>query len=160
MKSNHIKKLSGKSAEEWQEALWDKLIDELSKLKTKQELKNVIEKLISDYERKFILRRLATATLVRQGISYKEIGETLWISPSTISAIKKNILSRGASYKGTRALKKTKSDGVAGSTPSSSNKAIDFIEQAISDFISALFALGGIAGNRQGYFANRVRKGK
>ncbi len=160
MKNNPKKKISGKSAEAWQEALWDKLIDELSRIKEKQELKKVIESLLSTYEKNFLLRRLAATALVKQGATYKEIGEVLWISPATISAIKKNILNRGASYKSTNAFKKTKSAGSAGSTPSSSNKAVDFIEQAVSDFISAIFALGGIAGNRQNYFSNRIRKGK
>lgn len=156
-----MRELSGKSAEEWQETLWDKLVEELLKLRTKKDFKNVIENLLSKYEMQFMLRRLATVALIKRRMSYKEIGEVLWISPSTISAIKKNILHRGNNYKSSHALKKDKSaDSTANQGTNSSNKIIDNIEKAVGDFLGVLLALGGNPGNREDYFARRVLKGK
>lgn len=100
----NIDQLRGIGADQWMEALWDELLNKLSNTKSKKELKRAFESLISKHEKKAILRRLAVNALVRQGKSYKKIGEILWISPQTISAIRKNSFSFAAAYKSYRSF--------------------------------------------------------
>lgn len=84
------------------EVVWDELLDKLSNTKSKKELKRALESLVSEYEKRTILRRLAVNALVQRGKSYKKIGEILWISPQTISAIKKNSFNFATAYKSYR----------------------------------------------------------
>ena len=93
------KTLRGLEAEKWMEELWGKLLDKISKMNSKSGIKKILEKLISKNEKKMILRRLGVLALVRSGMSYHEIGETLWISHATISTIKKNVFNTAANYK-------------------------------------------------------------
>src|SRR3989344_446783 len=103
-RSKSKKFLMGKLAEEWQEILWSGFVDKMSKIKSSKELQGILESLLSEDEKKMMLRRLATAVLVREGKSYKEIGRILWISPATISAIKKNLLSKNGHHKSHSAI--------------------------------------------------------
>jgi len=92
-------KLMGKLADKWLKNLWDKLLDKLVSVKSKKDLKQILESLLSEDEKKMILRRLAVIALVRSGKSYRKIGEILWTSPQTISTIKKNIFNKTNHYK-------------------------------------------------------------
>ena len=104
-KPNHNKNESvhqqmiGKSAEHWQKQLWEKLIYKVASAKSPKETKKILENLISDYEKKVILRRLAVTALVGSGKTYQEIGEILWMSPQTISTAKKNLFVSSHNYK-------------------------------------------------------------
>ncbi len=91
--------LRGNSADKWSEQLWAKLLDKISKLNDGQEIRHILEKLISEDEKKMILKRLAVIALLRSGKSYREIGEILWLSPNTVSTIKKNIFGNHKHYK-------------------------------------------------------------
>lgn len=104
MKNNNKpnKPLIGRSAEKWSDLLWDKFLDKLSKAKSKKELRLMLEKLLAEGEKKMVARRLAVIALLRSGKSYQEIGEILWISPNTVSTIKKNILGNIENYKSYR----------------------------------------------------------
>lgn len=93
------KNFRGKVAEEWMEELWNRLLNKLLLAKSKKHLQGLLEKLISEEEKKTILRRIAVMTLVRAGKSYREIGEILWIAHPTISTIKKNFFSNHKNYK-------------------------------------------------------------
>lgn len=84
--------LRGREAGKWMNELWEELLSKLANIGTKSEIRKILESLISDYEKKVILKRLAIIASVRMGKSYQEISEILWLSPNTISAIKKNIL--------------------------------------------------------------------
>ncbi len=160
MTTKPSKRLSGKSAEEWQESLWDIFIDALLKIKSRQELKKAIAGLFSAQERSFMLRRLATTALLKEGKSYQEIGEILWISPSTISAIKRHLINHGHSYKGSGALKTEKLKLVRTLNKDVSGSITNPIEQAVVDFVESWLALGSDSAKRNDYFARRVRKGK
>lgn len=89
----------GKEAEKWQEELWEKLVDKISATSSRTETKKILENLLSNYEKRTVLRRLAVKALVQSGKTYQEIGEILWMSPQTISTTKKNILSKQDNYK-------------------------------------------------------------
>lgn len=92
----------GRSAEKWSEQLWNGLITKISQLNSKEKIRQILEKLISENEKRMILRRLTAIALISSGKSYKEIGEILWLSPNTVSTIKKNILGNHKSYKSYR----------------------------------------------------------
>ncbi|KKU83794.1 MAG: hypothetical protein UY12_C0030G0002 [Parcubacteria group bacterium GW2011_GWA2_47_8b] len=89
----------GRSANKWSEQLWGKLLDGILKLNNGREAKRIFEKLVSEDEKKMIIKRLAAITLIRAGKSYREIGKILWLSPNTVSTIKKNIFGNHAHYK-------------------------------------------------------------
>lgn len=80
-----------KSRKDWEESIWQRIVKELVGLESENKAKQLLEGLISDYERQLIIRRLTATLLLREGLNYREIGEILWVSPSTISSIKKNL---------------------------------------------------------------------
>ncbi len=96
------KQLIGKSANEWAESLWEKLTERIAAIKSKNEIKQIMENLITQDEKKMVLRRLAVLALLHEGKSYQEIGEILWVSPQTISTIKKNSTGLIGNYKSYR----------------------------------------------------------
>ncbi|MEK7191941.1 MAG: hypothetical protein AAB646_00275 [Patescibacteria group bacterium] len=94
--------IRGKKAEKWMEDLWRELINKLFTSHSKEEVKKILESLISDYEKKIILKRLGVIAFARMGKSYRETGEALWLSPNTVSTIRKNILGSKANYRSYR----------------------------------------------------------
>lgn len=86
-------------AEKWTKELWEKFLEKISKMKSKTEIKKFLEKLISKNEKEMILKRLGVIALVAAGKSYQKISEILWLSPNTISTIKKNLLGDYDNYK-------------------------------------------------------------
>ena len=86
------KSFLGRDAQNWSEELWENLLETISKTKSKKEIKQLFEKLISKDEKNMILKRLAVIALIKSGNSYQKISEILWLSPNTISAIKKMFL--------------------------------------------------------------------
>jgi|SRR3989344_7109226 len=94
--------LRGKEAEGWMEELWDGLINKLVVSCSHAEIKKILECLMSVHEKKVILRRLGVMAFARTGKSYRETSEALWLSPNTISTIRKNILGNRAGYKSYR----------------------------------------------------------
>lgn len=121
--------LRGKDAEKWMDELWAEITNELAKKSNAKEINNILENLISQYEKRMILKRLGVAALSRLGMSYKKIGEVLWISPNTISTIKKNLLGERKNYKSYRFFYKGLTKWSA-SNPSS-NKTTDAFEEII-----------------------------
>lgn len=79
-----------KSRKEWEKFIWNKIIDNLVKAKSSDEVEQILSKLLGEHERKLMLRRLTAILLLREELSYSQIGEILWLSPNTISAIKKS----------------------------------------------------------------------
>ena len=61
----------------------------------------IVDKDLDDDAPFLISKRLATVALIKGGKSYREIGKILWISPGTVSAIKKSIY-LPANYKSSR----------------------------------------------------------
>jgi len=81
-----------KSRQEWEKFIWQEIIKTLSQTKSQRELSSVLSRLLSNYEKRMMIRRFIAKELNGSGKTYREIGELIWISPSTISAIKKNLL--------------------------------------------------------------------
>ena len=67
------------SRKEWEEACWRKLLQS----------KKWLHRIITPYERHNIIMRAAAAHRLNKGASYNDIGKELWLSPQTISGIKK-----------------------------------------------------------------------
>ena len=65
------RELMGRSANKWSEQLWGKLLDGILKLNNGREAKRIFEKLVSEDEKKMIIKRLAAITLIRAGKSYR-----------------------------------------------------------------------------------------
>lgn len=84
---------------EWEEFVWLEFLQNLNKIKSTQQLKEVLELVLSEKEKKLIIKRIISASLISQGKKYREIGDILWLSHSTISAVKKSFLKKSA-YRG------------------------------------------------------------
>ncbi len=69
------------SRQEWEIACWRKI------LKSKE----LLPLLITSHERRNLVRRAAAMDRIISGKSYRKIGSELWLSPQTISVIKKAI---------------------------------------------------------------------
>ena len=67
------------------------MIEGLAKMTSSEEIEQSLNMLLTAYEKKQIINRAVATSLLRQGKSYKEIEEMLWLSPITISAIRKSI---------------------------------------------------------------------
>jgi uncharacterized protein YerC len=93
-----------KSRQEWEQFLWNETVGYLLRQNSHVDLKSKLEKLFSERERDFAIRRLTALLLLNEGKSYREIGNVLWISPATISQIKK-IFSGPTGYHGRRQAK-------------------------------------------------------
>lgn len=86
----------------WHDFLWSKFLDQFSNTKSKTAI-NVI---FSPYEKRLITKRLAALALIKSGCGSREICRLLWISRSTITALKKVVLGKSGSYISQRFLKR------------------------------------------------------
>lgn len=89
-----------KSRKEWELFLWEELVNKLHKSESEKQLSQKLQQLFSEYERSLAIKRLTALILINEGLSYAKIGELLWMSPSTISVIRKNYLGNFKSYHG------------------------------------------------------------
>lgn len=87
-----------KSRKEWEGFVWEKFLENIKKDSSEKATK-FLNRLLTNNEKKIIIKRLLTLSLINKGKSYRKIGEILWISPSTISSLKKSVLS-GLCYDG------------------------------------------------------------
>ena len=75
----------------WERAVWQAFIVHLTTLQRSAELASILNILITTRERRVLVQRIAAVHRVLSGKSYREIGEELWLTPQTISAIKKSL---------------------------------------------------------------------
>ncbi len=80
------------SRKDWESYLWLMFLGMVGKSKSPKAVKNLLESLLSSAEKRDVAKRLAAVALLREGKSYKEISRILWISPATISALKKSLM--------------------------------------------------------------------
>ena len=107
--------LNTKHRTEWEKAVWSEIVNYLANAKSKKDFKEILGKLLSEDEKRIIVNRMAVLALVRSGGSYSEIGNLLWVSPVTISTIKKNFGGKFEHYKSCRSLpskNKKRSNGI------------------------------------------------
>jgi len=84
----------------WEERAWKEFLIDAGKNKSAKQLIEFFDNLLSDDEKKTIMKRLAVFSMIRAGKSYKEISEILWVSPKIVSAMKKSIIGKEG-YKST-----------------------------------------------------------
>lgn len=80
-----------KSRKEWERYVWDELLRKLSEAHSSREMKQMFEALITVHEKRHIIHRASAISLLKKGMSYRDIGSALWLSPVTISAIRKSM---------------------------------------------------------------------
>ena len=88
-----------KSRKEWEEFIWQKFTERLKNTKTSEQLKEILESVLGSREKNFMIKRLIAIALISQNKTYREIGEIIWLSPNTISSVKKNLF-RKSIYSG------------------------------------------------------------
>lgn len=86
---------SCRSRKEWEEICWQKILKS----------EKLLQALVTSNEKSNLVKRAAALEKLAAGKSYKKIGEELWLSPQTISKIKKVL--RDASYVSYRQTSKT-----------------------------------------------------
>lgn len=79
------------SKKEWEAHVWSKLVNGFVETNSAQEVAGALDMLLTAHEKKQMINRASAISLLKQGMSYSEIGKILWLSPTTISAIKKSI---------------------------------------------------------------------
>jgi uncharacterized protein YerC len=94
-----------KSRKEWEAAIWGKFLENIRQSKSKRELKEFFNGLLSAGEKKAIIKRLIAISLIKQGKTYRDIREIVWISHNTISALKK-MLKKRSEYQNNPSLNK------------------------------------------------------
>ena len=79
-----------KSRRKWEGVVWKKIVGGLADMESERGIEQILDRLMTFYEKQQIIKRASAISLLRQGKTYREIGELLWLSPQTISAIKKS----------------------------------------------------------------------
>lgn len=110
--------------------IWDELLKEFNKTESLKEMERLFNILTSVQEREIISRRLAVISLIKKGDSYKEISRKLWVSPLTISTIKKSMFNNDG-YKSYHWMKKENTKEV---TPNIYSE--DKIESALNQIMN------------------------
>jgi len=77
--------------EELRRKSWRRFLDEIQKSKLEEELVKNIKKFLTPAEITMLEKRLAIPVLLERGLSYRAIGETIDVSPNTISFVKHNL---------------------------------------------------------------------
>ncbi len=108
MNDSNYKDFQNKHRTEWKEFLWNILSEKLTETRTKDQTGKIINALFSEYEKSIITKRLAALALIRAGKGTREIMRVLWVSPATISALRKNFFGNPSVYKSQRSFKVTK----------------------------------------------------
>ena len=80
------------SHREWEDKLWNEMLSHISKINSDLVLNQFLSTIISKKERRIIMKRLAIVLMLKEGKTYNEIGQALWVSPSTIRAVRKSLL--------------------------------------------------------------------
>ena len=85
------------SRQKWKDYLWQELTRKFSELKSVRQTEIFLNKLLTKKEKDVLIKRLMIMVLIQKGKSYSEMSEMLWLSPNTISAIKKGL--KNSEYK-------------------------------------------------------------
>jgi uncharacterized protein YerC len=101
----NLKEFNSRKA--WVDSIWSKILADIKNPQSAQ----MLNALISAHEKERIVNRLVALTLIKQGKSYKKIGEELWLSPTTIRSLKRLVENNfNKEYKSYNKLKKDNVD--------------------------------------------------
>lgn len=73
------------SRKDWAKFVWLKILADVKN----PQFAGMLNALISAHEKEIIVNRLTALIFIKQGKSYKQIGEELWLSPTTIRSLKR-----------------------------------------------------------------------
>lgn len=73
---------------------WNALVKRLVRARSAQEVERVLQSVVSASEKQIIVKRILVKGLLAGGATYKEVSELLWVSPMSISALRKSLISR------------------------------------------------------------------
>jgi Trp operon repressor len=96
------------SRKEWEEYLWLEMIKNIKNTRDVKRVKNFLESILTESERQDIIKRFMTIMLIKNGMSYRNIGKILWVSPTTIRQAKINLENKYQKYRSRHDLKKAK----------------------------------------------------
>lgn len=82
---DHKKISEFKSKKHWVDYIWQRLLEDIKH----PALRSALDHLLSSYEKNIIVNRLAAVLLIREGKTYRQIGEELWLSHNTIRSLKR-----------------------------------------------------------------------
>jgi DNA-binding CsgD family transcriptional regulator len=126
--------------------VWSKLLKDIKN----PELETLLNALLSQYEKDIITNRLIAISLIKQGKTYKEIGEELWLSSSTIRSLKRILENKSAKeYQTYRQLKKMAKEKIE------KNRKKEYIPEpspffdAIDHFFNSIPRKTGFRGTRR-----------
>jgi uncharacterized protein YerC len=126
--------------------VWSKLLKNIKNPK----LEILLNTLLSQYEKDIIANRLIAVSLIKHGKTYKEIGEELWLSSSTIRSLKKMMENKAAKeYQTYRQLKKATKEEIE------KNRKKEYIPEpspffdAIDHFFNSIPRKTGFHGTRR-----------
>lgn len=122
------------SRKEWEIHIWQEFVKSIGKTKSEKELSHLLNIVLTQKEKDNIIKRLIAFSLIKKGMSYNEIGEISWLSPTTISAAKK-CLTSGLEYKNYRAILKNKKIKSIKEKSKLRNITFDDLGEALEDFI-------------------------
>jgi len=98
-----------KSRKEWENYAWKMITSGLANSVSSENIEQSLAILVTAYEKEQMIKRAAAVSFLKQGKSYREIGDLLWLSHPTISSIKKSITAKEgyvSYYERSRANKK------------------------------------------------------
>lgn len=75
----------------WEILVWAEILKNIKKTESNKHFIDAFDRLLSEKEKKLIAKRIIVISMIKAGKNYREIGKVLWISPKTISAIKKSM---------------------------------------------------------------------
>jgi DNA-binding NarL/FixJ family response regulator len=81
-----------KTRKQWEESAWLELVMWCTKSDPKL-VHTLLDSITSSSERRHIIKRAIAVDRIHHGASYRDIGEELWLTPQTISSIKKGLVS-------------------------------------------------------------------
>ena len=125
-----------KSRKEWSNYAWHELLGDIKN----PALAVAMDSLLSSYEKNIIVNRFAAVSLIKEGASYKKIGEELWLSPNTIRSLKiiveDNLAKEYRSYRTAKNRRKPKTVAVKETKIEESRSFVDWIEYCAAAFPS------------------------
>ncbi len=81
-----------------EDKVWREFLDQIRRKIDSKDIDKILEMLLSPFERKEIVRRLAVISLLSEGRTYRKISEILGVSHQTVRAIKKCIFENSQTY--------------------------------------------------------------
>lgn len=69
-----------------------KFLEELQRVNSEKQFKELLESVLSAKEKNLIINRLIAAALIKENKTYREIGEILWLSPIQSAPLNKVFL--------------------------------------------------------------------